>query len=278
MKKLGKSAPAQPRRTAQSSVATIARVDLLPPIVGVRRKENATTRLLALGLVGLALIAAVSALAVSFLANAAEGALADENARKAQLLIEQKQYSEVSGIKALLVDYETAEYSALYSETDWARLMRELDMAMPEGVEITSEVITVKGVSTTSSSASALDVTGLDHAGVIEISFTAAAEVFDSPTPLLNALQAFTGYSTATVSAVSGQNDEGYVITGSVQLNAAALGGTGRVGELDAEQLAALHSALEASVALPEVAPAAPADGEAAGSDELTEDATGAGE
>lgn len=276
MMKLGKSQPEQPRR-AQSGVATIARVDLLPPIVEVRRKQSATTRLLGLGLVGLAMITVVGALAVSFLANVAEGELADENALKAQLLIEQKQYSEVAGIKALLIDYETAEYTALYSEADWARLMRELDAAMPEGVTITSEVITVKGVSA-SSGATALDVTGLDHAGVIEVSFTAAAEVFDSPTPLLNALQSFTGYSTASVSAVAGQNEDGYVITGSVQLNASALGGTARVGELDPEQLTKLHSALEASVALPEVAPAAPADGEATEGEELTEDATGAGE
>lgn len=254
MFKKKESAEPVARRAVRS--AAVARVDLIPPIVDIRRKENASIRLLMTGLVGLAVAVCVISLAVSFFANGAEGSLAAEKQRGTQLLLEQEKYAEVSGVKAQLLDSVTATMSALYSEADWARIMRELDATMPEDASITSEVVTVKGLTAASGSSSAQDTTGLDTAGVIQIEFTALAPVFDSPTPLLNALQSLTGYASAKVTAVAGENDEGYNVTGVVELNAAALGGTARVAALDQELLATLHDALEKAAVDPAAAAA----------------------
>jgi len=223
---------------------TVARVDLLPPIVEVRRRQSRTARLLALGLVGLLVVVAAVGLAMSFLAGAAENALAGEQTRSQLLLLEQAKYSEVSTVKSQLADYSTAELAALYSEADWARLMGELDDALPDDFSLTTETITIKGIDTGRSGSG--EDTGLDAPGVIEISFTATADAFDSPTPLLNALSGLTGYVSATVDAVSASGEKGYVVTGVIQLGADALGGTARVAALDEETITTLHGLLEA--------------------------------
>lgn len=219
-----------------------ARVDLVPPIVETRRKNRATERKLVAGLLALLVLVVAAGLAVAMLAFIAENQLSTERSRSQLLLSEQKQYTEVSAIKSQLGAYEGATIAALYSETDWARLMRELDAVLPEGATIATESITIKGLS--EDTAGVVEATGLDAPGVIEIAFTANAASFDSPTPLLNALGGLTGYVSATVDAVASEQD-GYVITGVVRLSAAALGGTSRVAGLDPEQLAALHEQLE---------------------------------
>ncbi|MFV4913189.1 hypothetical protein PFZ49_06415 [Microbacterium lacticum] len=119
--------------------------------------------------------------------------------------------------------------------------MTELDAVLPADVSLATESITVKVVA---DDAASIESTGLDAPGVIEISFTANAARFDSPTPLLDALSRLTGYVSATVEAVA-SNESGYLITGVVQLGADALGGTARTDALDADKLTALHEQLE---------------------------------
>lgn len=254
MKRSTKNDRDAPRRASAASVATIARVDLLPPIVEVRRKQNATLRLLSLSLGGLLLITVTGGFAMTLLSASAEQALADEQARGARLLAEQQKYTEVADIKAQLVDHDAIIYSALFAETDWARLMRELDGALPEGMQLTSETVTLKGLSA-EPAAAAPAAAPLDAPGLIEIAFTASAPAFDSSTPLLNKLASLTGYTSANVSAVSGGDEDGYVITGIVQLDVTALGGTARVGELDPAQLEQLRLALQTAVTAPPAPP-----------------------
>lgn len=248
----------------------VARVDLVPPIVEIRRKNAATERKLVAGLLALLIAIVAGGLAVAMLAFTAEGTLAAERVRSQLLLNEQKQYTEVSAVKAQLGAYDGATLAALYSEADWARLMTELDTVLPDDVTLASESITVKGLSDDTSGI--IEATGLDAPGVIEISFTANAERFDSPTPLLNALKGLTGYVSATVDAVAASNDAGYTITGIVQLGADALGGTARVGQLDADQLADLHEQLDIA------ATTTTADDTAADTTTEGADATSAGE
>lgn len=247
----------------------VARVDLVPPIVEIRRKNAATERKLVAGLLALLIAIVAGGLAVAMLAFTAEGTLAAERVRSQLLLNEQKQYTEVSAVKAQLGAYDGATLAALYSEADWARLMTELDTVLPDDVTLASESITVKGLSDDTSGI--IEATGLDAPGVIEISFTANAERFDSPTPLLNALKGLTGYVSATVDAVAASNDAGYTITGIVQLGADALGGAARVGQLDADQLAALHEQLD-------IAATTTADDTATDTTTEGADATSAGE
>ncbi|MCR2785916.1 MULTISPECIES: hypothetical protein [unclassified Microbacterium] len=234
------------------STLSVARVDLVPPIVEARRRQGRTIRLLALGLVGLVIIVAMAGVAVSFLAVTAEQKLAAERTRSQLLLIEQREYSLLSSVKSQLDDAAVAEVAALYPEADWSRLMTELDNALPDDFALRSESITIKGVD----AAGAVESTGLDAPGVIEIAFTATADRFDSPTPLLNALRDLTGYVSATVDAVSATGEGGYVVTGAIQLGSDALGGTARVEALEAELIARLQAELEgaATGAPPEAA------------------------
>lgn len=220
----------------------IARVDLVPPIVETRRKNSATERKLVAAVLAALVVVVVAALAIAMLAIAAEINLSAERTRSQTLLNDQKQYAELSGVKAQLGAYDGAELAALYSEANWARLMTELDTVLPDDIVIATESIGVKGLSP---NVSVVEATGLDAPGVIEIAFTANAATFDSPTPLLNALSQLTGYVSATVDAVAAERDTGYIITGVVQLNTEALGGTARVALLNPDQIAALHDQLE---------------------------------
>lgn len=256
------AAPTKPargaRRASESApplgvLASGPRVDLLPPIVEVRRRQNSTLRLLVLGLLGVVLIAVVASFAVALLAGAAEDGLAQERSRSDQLLTEQQQYSELMTVKSQLIDYGTAQVAALYPEADWARIMRELDAALPAGGAIVSESVTVKGIDAKDVSASA-PVPGavtIDTPGVIQISFTATAPVFESPTPLLNSLKNLTGYLSANVSAVAETGEDGYLITGVVQLGSGAFGGTARTAALDATTLANLRDSLLTAITTP---------------------------
>ncbi|MCR2814136.1 hypothetical protein [Microbacterium sp. zg.Y1084] len=256
------------------STLSVARVDLLPPIVEVRRRQGRTVRLLSLGLIALLVVVVMAAVAVSLLATTAEGHLAAERNRTQLLLIEQAKYTDLATVKSQLADHELAEVVTLYAEADWFRLMTELDTALPEDFALTAESITVKGVS--ADTRGGAGGTGLDAQGVIEITFTATAARFDSPTPLLNALRGLTGYVSATVDAVSATGEAGYVVTGVIQLGADALGGTARAEALDPEVIAALQLALEA-VATGAALEAADAAAEADDVSDLT-DATEAGE
>lgn len=222
-------------------VHAIARVDLVPPIVEARRRHAATERKLMAGMLALLVAVVAAGLAMAALAMSAESTLSAERTRAQVLLNEQKKYSEVSSIKAHLGGYDGAELAALYSEASWSRLMTELDAVLPADVSLATESITVKVVA---DDAASIESTGLDAPGVIEISFTANAARFDSPTPLLDALSRLTGYVSATVEAVA-SNESGYLITGVVQLGADALGGTARTDALDADKLTALHEQLE---------------------------------
>lgn len=246
-----------------------ARVDLVPPIIETRRKQAATERKLIASLLALLVFIVVAGLGVAMLAFGAEAALNAERTRGQILINEQQQYSAVSTVKADLGAHDGAEIAALYSEANWARLMTELDSVLPERVALSTESVTVKGLA---DDAASIEATGLDAPGVIEVSFTANAATFDSPTPLLNALSKLTGYVSATVNAVAADNEAGYVITGVVQLGADALGGTARVDQLDADELAALHEQLElAATTTPDTAGTANETTDA-------EDATTAGE
>lgn len=234
----------------------VARVDLLPPIVEQRRKQHALERMLVFGLLVLAVVAVAATFVVSLIAFAAEARLAEEEVISAQLKTEEASFSEVSTVKTQLVDYDTAELAALYAEADWGRLMRELDGALPADVEITSESIRVKGADPTGTPPEA--GLGLDNLGVIEITYTVTGPGVGSTTQLLNGLQSLTGYASATAVALVNAEDR-YSISGTIQLNAAALGGTVRTSQLNADDLLALHDALEVAATTP-AAPPAPTD------------------
>ncbi|QXT62684.1 hypothetical protein [Tessaracoccus palaemonis] len=224
-------------------VMGVVRVDLVPPIVEARRRSARTIRALVYGLVALIVAVVMAILAMSMLALKAETTLDDERTRGQLLVQQQNEYSELISVKRSLADYEFALPEALFAEANWARLMTELDTVLPDEVTLVTEDVAVRGLGNDDGSVS--DNGGLDAQGVIQISFTANADRFDSPTPLLNALSELTGFQSATVDAVSASDEVGYVITGVVQLGSEALGGTSRVKDLDEDLMADLHQQLQ---------------------------------
>lgn len=267
-KKSGKRVKAEkPAPIPQPNLGRGPRVDLLPPIVEVRRRQNKTIRLLMLSLVGIAAIVVVASLAVALTAGVAEAMLAKERQRGTDLLNQQGQYAEVIQVRAQLADAQTAQLAALYPDADWARIMRELDAALPAGMSITSESIAVNGLSGVVDTPLAGSV-AIDAPGVVEISFSAAAPSFDSPSPLLAALQNMTGYVSANVSAVANTSEKGYDITGAVRLDGRALGGLARQSTLNADALKQLQDALVLAAITPPAAPAPATDDTATGTGE----------
>ncbi len=224
-------------------VMGVVRVDLVPPIVEARRRSARTIRALVYGLLALIVAVVMAILAMSMLALKAETTLDDERTRGQLLVQQQNEYSELISVKRSLADYEFALPEALFAEANWARLMTELDTVLPDEVTLVTEDVAVRGLGNDDGSVS--DNGGLDAQGVIQISFTANADRFDSPTPLLNALSELTGFQSATVDAVSASDEVGYVITGVVQLGSEALGGTSRVKDLDEDLMADLHQQLQ---------------------------------
>jgi len=224
-------------------VLGVVRVDLVPPIVEARRRSARTIRALVYGLLALIVAVVMAILAMSMLALKAETTLDDERTRGQLLVQQQNEYSELISVKRSLADYEFALPEALFAEANWARLMTELDTVLPDEVTLVTEDVAVRGLGNDDGSVS--DNGGLDAQGVIQISFTANADRFDSPTPLLNALSELTGFQSATVDAVSASDEVGYVITGVVQLGNEALGGTSRVKDLDEDLMADLHQQLQ---------------------------------
>ena len=220
-------------------VMGVVRVDLVPPIVEARRRSARTIRALIYGLLALIVAVVMAILAMSMLALKAETTLDDERTRGQLLVQQQNEYNELISVKRSLADYEFALPEALFAEANWARLMTELDTVLPDEVTLVTEDVAVRGLGNDDGSVS--DNGGLDAQGVIQISFTANADRFDSPTPLLNALSELTGFQSATVDAVSASDEVGYAITGVVQLGSEALGGTTRVEDLMAD----LHQQLQ---------------------------------
>ena len=224
-------------------VMGVVRVDLVPPIVEARRRSARTIRALIYGLLALIVAVVMAILAMSMLALKAETTLDDERTRGQLLVQQQTEYNELISVKRSLADYEFALPEALFAEANWARLMTELDTVLPDEVTLVTEDVAVRGLGNDDGSVS--DNGGLDAQGVIQISFTANADRFDSPTPLLNALSELTGFQSATVDAVSASDEVGYVITGVVRLGSEALGGTSRVKDLDEDLMADLHQQLQ---------------------------------
>lgn len=244
--------------SAAMPIMGVPRVDLVPPIVEQGRRNTRTVRALTYGLGALVVLVGAATVGMAAVATTAEGQLTREQTRGQLLIQQQNQFTELTTVKQQLSDYDAAIPMALAAEADWSRLMTELDRVLPAGVALTTVNITVQG----GASAAASSGVGLDSPGVIQVDFTAKAGTFDSPTPLLNALSKLTGHQSAKVDAVSATGEDGYVITGVVQLGAEALGGTARVNALDEDLMKDLHQQLE-DVATGAVKPSTPPSAEA---------------
>lgn len=268
----GKAVAVAQRPARQASNSTWPRVDLLPPIVETRRKQNGTLRLLSLALVGIAAIAVLASLGAGLGAMQAEGALADETARGQKLAAEEQNYTDVIAINNQLSAQSTAKTAALFWEVDWPNLLVALDGALPAGVSLDSETVTVKPYSSngTATTTSGTPVTAIDKPGVIVVAFEATSPDVPSTIPLLNQLQAIPGVVTARVETFAVDTEVGYRVTGEVQIDATWIGTTARSKAIDSDAVKQLRDDLFKATVTP-VTPT-PSATSTTGADSTTED------
>jgi hypothetical protein len=120
------------------ALALEPRVQLLPPMVKQREKNRRSRRLMVFAVVvAIAIIGGASAFA--FLrATQAAGALAAEQARTAQILEQQAQYSEATKIDGLVTSTKQAQLLVTTTEVRWSRAMAEMNASVPAGYEVVS--------------------------------------------------------------------------------------------------------------------------------------------
>lgn len=198
----------------------VPRANLMPPEVGIRRKQAAQRRsLLALG--ALVTVVTIAGVVASFLfAAAAEQRLADERRITEQLLATQLGYAEVTQLRADLqlitgVRTQIAEVEVLWADA----LVPYLGVLGPE---VTVSNLTVLG------NAPAQPPLGLGgplrQERVATIAMTISTPDVPTPWVWLRAWERIDTYADASVDLITNA-DSGYTTTVTINLNPSALSG-----------------------------------------------------
>lgn len=118
------------------ALALEPRVQLLPPMVKQREKSRRSRRLMVFAVVvAIAIIGGASAF--GFLrATQAAASLAAEQARTAQILEQQAQYSEATKIDGLVTSTKQAQQLVTITEVRWSRAMAEMNASVPAGYAV----------------------------------------------------------------------------------------------------------------------------------------------
>jgi type II secretory pathway pseudopilin PulG len=112
------------------------RVQLLPPMVKQRERNRRSRRLMVFAVfVAIAVIG--GATAFGFLrATQAAAALSAEQARTAQILEQQAQYSEATKVNGLVSSTKMAQQLVTTTEVRWSQAMAEMNASVPAGYEV----------------------------------------------------------------------------------------------------------------------------------------------
>lgn len=205
----------------------VPRANLMPPEVGVRRKEAARRRsLVALG--GLVAAATIAGVVASFLfAAAAEQRLADERRITEQLLATQLEYTEVTQVRADLQLISELRTQLAGVEVLWADALAPYLGAFGPEVAITS--LTVQGQAPAQPP---LGIAGpLRQERVATVSVIVATPDVPTPAVWLRAWKRIDTYADASVEVITNA-DSGYTTSITINLNPTAL--SGRYGADDA--------------------------------------------
>lgn len=119
------------------TLALEPRVQLLPPMVKQREKNRRSRRLMVFAVV-VALAVTAGATAFGFLrATQAATALVAEQARTAQILAQQAQYSDAVKVDTLVGSTKRAQLLVTSTEVRWSAVMTELNANVPSGYAVT---------------------------------------------------------------------------------------------------------------------------------------------
>ncbi|HCG01222.1 MAG TPA: hypothetical protein DEV93_11835 [Chloroflexi bacterium] len=195
------------------------RVDLLPPEVRKERQAKATRRRLGLGVVGLLLIAVVGTGAATALAVGAQTQLASEQARTADLLIQQGKFIKVRKVQDQVDLVVAAQQVGVSTEIDWKKYLENVQRTLPSGVTISTVNVDSASPLVLYTQATA----PLQGARVATVGFTATSKDLPDVPKWLNALATLPGFADALPGSVTLNETTGaYAVTITMHINDAA--------------------------------------------------------
>jgi hypothetical protein len=196
--------------------------NLIPPEVLQARRVRAVRKLVAYLLCVLVLLAGLGYGFAFFRSQQAAEALAAEQSRTAQLLVQQKRYADVTLLQSSVAGVRTELSQLLKSDVDMSALVTSVLRQLPPGASVSQLAVTMtppEGQQPTVNPASgtgALDTSGRAHIGLITI--TGQAPRVSDVSTLVDRLGAMRGfidpYPTANTT-----NDKGTLFTIQFSIN-----------------------------------------------------------
>jgi hypothetical protein len=174
------------------------RVDLLPPEVRGQRNAAAVRRRLGVGVVLLLVLAVGGSGAAGIQAIQAQAALAEEQARTADLLGQQRKYIQVRSVQDEVSLIQAAQQVGTSTEIDWKKYLSEVQATLPANVTLNTVVI----ASASPLTPYAQSTVPLQGVRVATLSFTASSPTLPEVPAWLNALTSLPGYTDASPGSV----------------------------------------------------------------------------
>jgi Tfp pilus assembly protein PilN len=120
-----------------TGLATLPRVNLLPPEIGERRRFRKIQYGLGAGVAGAVGVVALAFLAATGSVNAANTELETQMAEGSRLKAETAKYADVTAVYAQAAAAQAMLTEAMGEEIRWSRFLSDLSLSVPENVWVT---------------------------------------------------------------------------------------------------------------------------------------------
>lgn len=175
------------------------RIDLLPPEVRASQRARSTRRMLAYGVVAVAVVMAVAVAGSSLLAVQAQSDLAAAQAETQSLLLQQQKYIEVRTVQGDVMLVKAGQEVGASTEIQWKDYLDKVQATLPSGVTIQSVTID----SSTPLAVYQQATVPLQGPRVATITFEASSPVLPQLPAWMTALSTLPGFADATPDSVN---------------------------------------------------------------------------
>jgi outer membrane biogenesis lipoprotein LolB len=200
--KQGKQAGAPgPLRGGASNVTVggAPRVDLMPPEIRTKRSQLRVRRSLRLVLVGVFVVVLVACGATWALSAVAQTSLSAAQAQQQQLVAQQGQYSDVTGVQTSIALIKAGQRVGDSTEIDWQAYLDKLQATLPSGVSLTNVTVDMA----TPIKAYGTSTVPLQGDRIATLTFSATSPSLPSIPVWLDGLATLPGFADATPGDVS---------------------------------------------------------------------------
>jgi len=175
------------------------RVDLLPPEVRASQRARSTRRMLAYGVVAVAVVMALAIAGFSVLAMQAQSDLAAAQAETQSLLLQQQKYIEVRTVQGDVALVKAGQQVGASTEIQWKDYLDKVQGTLPSGVTIQSVTID----SSTPLAVYQQATVPLQGPRVATVTFEASSPVLPQLPVWMTALSTLPGFADATPDSVN---------------------------------------------------------------------------